>query len=181
VASPDVPLRGVPIREWGTEGGGLMAKVKVPPMAAALDVADYLIALAAADTDEPDYLSPLRLQKLLYYAQGWSLANRDRPIFGEPIEAWTHGPVVRKVYAHFASLHGDLIRSGCNGKPLSDEDKEFVGLVWDAYKEFSATALRNKTHQEESWKSAYRGPNEGQAPGIITDESLRDYFTSLQT
>jgi len=159
----------------GTEAVAV-GSIDAPAKASALDVADYFIALAAAEEDEPDYLSPLRLQKLLYYAQAWSLATRGRPLFNDAIEAWTHGPVIRSVYARFADLHDGPIQSSRSGNELTEEDKEFVRSVWDAYKGFSATALRNMTHQEDPWRLAYRGPNEGQKPGIISLDSLREYF-----
>lgn len=62
-------------------------------MASAYEVAQHLIRLAEFE-EEPDYLTHLRLQKLLYYVQAWSMAMRSRPMFPERIEAWGHGPVV---------------------------------------------------------------------------------------
>ena len=52
----------------------------------------------SAAPDESVLVSPLRLQKLLYYCQGWSLALLGRPLFRQPIEAWMNGPVVKDVY-----------------------------------------------------------------------------------
>lgn len=153
-----------------------MAKTYAPPNVSALDVARYLLHLSESE-EEPDHLSNLRLQKLLYYAQAWSLANRDQPLFRDEIEAWTHGPVVRKVYAQFADCQGGLISGPVGPFHLSEGDREFVRSVWEAYREFSATALRNMTHAEDPWRLAYRGPNQGQPPGIITQESMREYFT----
>ena len=66
-------------------------------MSKALSVAKFLLELAERE-DEPDRLSHLRLQKLLYYTQGWSLALRDKALFKDRIEAWAHGPVVKKLY-----------------------------------------------------------------------------------
>ena len=59
------------------------------------DVAKYFLALT--DEDAGDLISNLKLQKLVYYAQGFHLALFDTPMFGEPIEAWTHVPLSRKV------------------------------------------------------------------------------------
>ena len=65
-------------------------------MAKAVEVARFLAYLAANDV-EPDYLTNLRLQKLLYYVQAWSLVLRkSADFFQERIEAWVHGPVVRE-------------------------------------------------------------------------------------
>ena len=153
-----------------------MAKLKAPVLASAQDVAEYLVSLAAAE-DEDDFLSPLRLQKLLYYAQGWSLGVRDHAIFSDKIEAWTHGPVVRSVYSHYAHCGGAPIRPTLNGATnLSKSDQEFLNDVWAAYKGFSATALRDMTHKESPWIDAYRGPNNGQNPGTITLASMKSFF-----
>jgi uncharacterized phage-associated protein len=165
-------------------GGGRMygmARVTAPPETSAIDVAEYFLNLAATTEEEPDYLSPMRLQKLLYYAQAWSLANRDRPLFHEKIEAWTHGPVVRNVYARFADCGDEPILP--DGKPtkLAAEDQRFVRSVWDAYKGFSAIALRNMTHREAPWLQAYRGPSDGRAPGIVSHRSMQEYFAPRAT
>ena len=152
-----------------------MPGVTAPVNTSALDIADYLLTLAAAE-EEPDYLSPMRLQKLLYYAQAWSLANRDHALFREEIEAWTHGPVVRKVYACFADSGNAPISPTGNPTNLDEDDQEFVRSVWEAYKGFSATALRNMTHKEAPWIEAYRGPKAGQKPGIVSHDSMEAFF-----
>ncbi|HAS22646.1 MAG TPA: hypothetical protein DCR51_05795, partial [Idiomarina loihiensis] len=59
-------------------------------MANSADVARYLIKISN-DEDEGS-ISNLKLQKLMYYAQGLSLALFERPLFDGNIEAWTHGP-----------------------------------------------------------------------------------------
>jgi uncharacterized phage-associated protein len=43
-------------------------------------------------------MSNLKLQKLMYYAQGFSLVLFNKPLFPERIEAWIHGPVIPAVY-----------------------------------------------------------------------------------
>jgi uncharacterized phage-associated protein len=155
---------------------GDMARVTAPPDTSAQDVADYFLTLAATTEDEPDYLSPMRLQKLLYYAQAWSLANRGRPLFHEKIEAWTHGPVVRSVYARFVDRGDDTIAPSGQLTNLTADDQDFVRSVWEAYKGFSATALRNMTHNETPWLAAFRGRSDGRAPGIVSHRSMQEYF-----
>ena len=65
-------------------------------MHTAFSVAKYFLFLS--DEEAGDTISNLKLQKLLYYAQGFHLALNDSPLFAESIEAWTHGPVVPVVY-----------------------------------------------------------------------------------
>ena len=62
-------------------------------MAAAMDVVRYLVELAGPN-EEGEPMTHMRLQKLLYYVQGWHMAWYGRPLFAERIEAWQHGPVV---------------------------------------------------------------------------------------
>jgi len=148
-------------------------------MAKALDVANFLVRLAAAE-DEPDYLTHLRLQKLLYYAQGWSLALRDMPMFSERIEAWVHGPVVPDVYRSLAGSGSDVILADRFPEPpdLTDEEADFIESVWTAYKDFSAVRLRAMTHAEAPWKAA-RGnrPSEAACQNEITHEAMKAFFT----
>ncbi|MDB6118895.1 MAG: putative prophage protein, partial [Verrucomicrobiaceae bacterium] len=75
----------------------------------ALDVAKYFLSKADAD-EAGDVISNLKLQKLLYYAQGFHLALTGAPLFEEDIQAWVHGPVVREVWQAFNQY-------GANGIP----------------------------------------------------------------
>ncbi|OQY42717.1 MAG: hypothetical protein B6240_13665 [Desulfobacteraceae bacterium 4572_87] len=56
------------------------------------------------DEEAGDLISNLKLQKLVYYAQGFYLALYDEPLFNEPIEAWTHGPVIRELYRSYNEI-----------------------------------------------------------------------------
>jgi uncharacterized phage-associated protein len=150
-------------------------------MAKALDVARFLIRLATSG-DEPDPLTHLRLQKLLYYAQGWSLALRGRALFTDRIEAGTHGPVVREVYHVYKGRGYASIfpAEGDEPEDLADDERELVGKVWKSLKGYSATRLRELTHREPPWTEARRGLD----PAVpcnreITHESLKSYFTHV--
>jgi len=65
-------------------------------MYTALDIAKYFITLANPETE--DFITNLKLQKLLYYAQGFHLALFGKPLFRESLEAWQYGPVVPEIY-----------------------------------------------------------------------------------
>ena len=151
-----------------------------PEPISALTAAKHLVALAAAD-DDSEFLTPLRLQKLLYYAQGWSLALRDRPLFKEPIEAWVWGPVVDDVFQAYKKLG----RSGIEPDPndeyeLSQEDQELLDRIWDTYSEHSAISLSRMTHSEPPWNEARAGvPSTQPCTNEITLDSLKRYFRTL--
>lgn len=150
-------------------------------LATAIDTARYLIHLAFwQDADDADdTLCNMRLQKLVYYAQAWHLAATGRPLFADRIEAWEHGPVVRSLYKQFKS-HGLAIPASEGTVPsdLSTQDREFIKMVWDRYKDFSGTALRNRTHREKPYIDAWakRDPGDHYPNIEITQEAMRDFF-----
>lgn len=141
-------------------------------MLSALDVAEYLLSLV--NEDDGDLMSHLRLQKLLYYAQGFHLAIFDQPVFSEPIEAWTHGPVVPAVYHEYKKYGSGQIPppDGIDFSNYSDETRELLDEVYDVYGQFSASRLRNLTHQEPPWQNAVPGR-------AISTEAMKGYFKTL--
>jgi uncharacterized phage-associated protein len=147
-------------------------------MTSPIEVARYLIHLAAAE-EEPEFLTHLRLQKLLYYVQGWSLAVRGQPFFAGSLEAWTHGPVERSVYRAFADYESQPIHPG--GVPeaegLRAEERDFLVSVWEKYKSYSAVKLRQMTHAESPWCDARNGLDPFDEGSVeITEEALARYF-----
>lgn len=149
----------------------------------AIDVAQYLIYLAASES-EPEFLTHMRLQKLLYYVQGWSLALHNRSMFRERIEAWAHGPVVRDLYSCFADFgekpippEGMLV----SGR-LSQGDRQFIQSVWEAYKAYSSSSLRVMTHNEAPWREARGrcGPAD-RCTNEITRAAMRSFFKQAST
>ena len=149
-------------------------------MATAHDVADYFLSIAAADNDGDndddagEGLTHLKLQKLLYYAQGFHLALFGKQLFPEAIEAWKHGPVVSAVWDSFKQ-HGSAsipASAGVNLAGLLPEQRDLLNDVWNAYGQFSAWKLRNMTHEEAPWKNAYQSNRNG----LITETALKSYF-----
>lgn len=153
-------------------------------MAKALDVAKFLIRLAAAE-EEPELLSPMRLQKLLYYVQGWSLGIRQTEMFGESIEAWQHGPVVREIYIAFSEFGSQPITADFAGdalRSLSGSDREFIESVWSGYRRYSTSGLRDMTHREPPWLEAWRQSAPTARDGIeISQVSMQRYFAARNT
>ena len=58
----------------------------------ALDVAAYILKRAGA-------MSTMKLQKLVYYSQAWSLVWDEEALFKDKICAWANGPVVPALFA----------------------------------------------------------------------------------
>jgi uncharacterized phage-associated protein len=149
----------------------------------AVDVARHFVELGAAE-DEPEMVSHLRLQKLLYYAQGWSLALRDRAMFQDEIEAWADGPVVRTVYRAACTPELSPVSAAAfpTSVPLSREDARFVARVWQSYKPYSAISLRDMTHSEAPWLDARDGlDSHARSTRSISHSSMKAYFRALST
>lgn len=149
-------------------------------MTTALDTARYLIHLVSStDNGEDDTLCNMRLQKLVYYAQSWHLAATGTPLFQDQIVAWKHGPVISSLYHHFKT-YGLAIPPSEGAIPagLSSSDREFIESIWNRYKDFSGTGLRNLTHREAPWVEAWARRNpEDQYPDVeITLEAMRTFF-----
>lgn len=141
----------------------------------ATDIAEWFVAWAEEmDAD----ISQLKLQKLLYYAQGKAIATTGNRLFPERIEAWQHGPVVPEVY-HQTKHYGrspiepdEFISDEFNWDDYSDIEDMLVA-VWREYGIYSAWALREKTHSEKPWIDAFGdGPNTE-----ITDAALKEFFS----
>ena len=134
-----------------------------------------LIANGILKMSEPevgDSISNLKLQKLLYYIQGFSLAIYGKPMFKEDIVAWEYGPVVKEVYYKFNKFGSDAIKIPENNIELTKNEKSLIIDVWKVYGQFSAWKLRDMTHNEIPWKETKR--NE-----IISHAVLKSFFKTL--
>lgn len=139
------------------------------------DVAKYFLCLA--DEEAGDLISNLKLQKLVYYAQGFHLAMYNVPLFSEIIEAWTHGPVVPELYHEYKQYGSGPIPQPDNVdfSKYDDKTKKLMDEVYSVFGQFSAWKLRNMTHEEPPWKDV------SDTAGEITHEAMREYFkTQLQ-
>lgn len=142
----------------------------------ALDLSNYFIE-RASEIDEND-LTNLKLQKLLYFAQGEYLAQTGNQLFEDNIEAWALGPVVREVYDQY-KVCGTFPVTAFDVKvanvSIDPETREFLNAIWDSYGKFSAAYLVNETHKKESpWSKHF----EKDANNIIPLDDLSEYFAN---
>jgi uncharacterized phage-associated protein len=148
-------------------------------MVSATAIARYFVKLAGAE-DEPEWLTQMRLHKLLYYAQGWHLATAGSPLFASHIEAWKFGPVVRSVYPAFADYGGQPIpphEAGASDENLDAQTRLFLSSIWNGYKQYSANELSRKTHSELPWRSIYNGrPGDGVCDAVIPQDLIKSHF-----
>jgi uncharacterized phage-associated protein len=116
------------------------------------------------------------MQKLVYYAQGVHLAITGKRLFDEDIVAWEHGPVVPSLYHELKQFSNGAISldfEDCN-KAFTLEQLDILKDVYNVYGQFSAWALRDKTHEESPWILATGDGKVFNRP--ISDESMIDYF-----
>lgn len=124
-------------------------------MPSCIDVAKYFLSKSSEDAG--DTISNLKLQKLIYYAQGFSLALLDEPLFGEPIEAWMHGPVSPHVYQAYRDFGSGAIPAPevFDPRVFTRKQLDLLDEVYGVYGQYSAWKLRELTHTEAPWKDNY--------------------------
>jgi uncharacterized phage-associated protein len=138
------------------------------------DVAEYIL-------HKLGLITTMKLQKLVYYCQAWSLVWDDKPLFDENIEAWANGPVVKELYeAHrgkYTIGPGEL-----DGKldNISSEEKETIDAVLEFYGDKSSQWLIDLTHMEDPWRQARQGLEDTERSNhIISPASMAEYYSSL--
>jgi uncharacterized phage-associated protein len=116
-------------------------------------------------------MSNLKLQKLMYYAQGFALALLGKPLFPERLEAWTHGPVVPALYHEYKRYGAEAIPppQTLDFARYDQETRDLLDEVYAVYGQFAAWKLRNMTHREPPWRDTPEGQE-------ITHDALRAYF-----
>jgi uncharacterized phage-associated protein len=137
------------------------------------DVAAYIVKKHGA-------LSAMKLEKLVYYSQAWSVVWDEAPLFPERIEAWANGPVVPELYdVHRGQF---VVKSWPKGDPdrLSQDQRDTVDAVLKFYGDRSAQWLSDLTHSERPWRDARKGMDDGERGNReITLASLEEYYSSL--
>jgi uncharacterized phage-associated protein len=140
----------------------------------AIDIAKWFVAWA----DNIDaYLSNLKVQNLLYYAQGAHLAETGRPLFADPVEAWARGPVVADVYRMLRHYGNSPIEPDAMlGEDFDWERFKSVEALllrtWNTYGSVAAWALRDRTYRESPWREAFEETNNR----VITVARLERFF-----
>ncbi|MCK4326300.1 DUF4065 domain-containing protein [bacterium] len=136
------------------------------------DVADYILKLS--DPEIGDIISNLKLQKLLYYCQGFHLALYNKPLFKEDVCAWAHGPVVPEMYRKYKDYgeHGIDPPESIKVSAFTEKQEDLIKEVYKVYGQFSAWKLRNFTHTDPTWKDTPKDE-------IISHNRMKKYFKTL--
>lgn len=159
-----------------------VARVKID------DITDFVICYL---NNEDITVTPLSLQKILYYIQAWHLVFFDDPLFDDEPEAWVNGPVYRHIYDRFKNewYKGETLRicdiaeveenldESLKGMGLSKDQTTFLFEVLQTYGTMPAKKLVYLTHAEQPWQQA----REGYGPfdicnRVITHKSMFIYY-----
>ena len=149
-------------------------------------VSEKMLRVIAYVFEKLEEVTPLMLQKLLYFIQGVYSALYGRPIFTEDCRAWIHGPVYPEVYdlfrdfkynpiddARFALLEG-------TADALTEDEKKVIDLVVNTFGMYGGKVLERITHNEDPWKNARKGYGDSiPSSEILTKKSIKRYYESV--
>ena len=139
-----------------------------------LDVARYIL-------EQCGPMTAMKLEKLCYYSQAWSLVWDGSPLFEEDFEAWANGPVCPVLFDRHRQMFtvskddipGDSLK-------LTYDQRETINAVIEAYGKLDAYQLSTLTHAEAPWVNARAGiPSGARSHTVITLDAMEEYYGSL--
>lgn len=146
-------------------------------MLKAIDVANFFIELS--NSFEEDLITNMKVNKLVYFAQAWSLVRLNKSLFDEDIQAWTYGPVIPSVYNAFKPCGKNNIEATMGDytpDKFNDEELELLMDVAMQYGQYTAPALVNITHKADSpWAKVYADHRNN----VISNDLIKEYFSAL--
>lgn len=145
-------------------------------MASVFDVAAYILRQQGS-------MTAMKLQKLVYYSQAWSLVWDGRRMFPEEIQAWVNGPVVYELF----KAHQGKFEVGASDFPdgdpanLDGDAQNTIDVVLEFYGGKSPQWLSDLTHMERPWLEAREGlSDEARSGSPISLEVMQEYYESLR-
>jgi uncharacterized phage-associated protein len=153
-------------------------------------VANFILDLADRER-EP--LTQVSLLKILYFAHGWYLATKGKPLVSQPIEAWKYGPVIKVVRDAFKEFESRPISKRAErlvlqtgelqtvSPKLANDDAQFVEGVFQQYRHFDAWELSDITHERGSpWDAVWNPKIASGRLGLrIRNEEIREHFINI--
>jgi uncharacterized phage-associated protein len=137
------------------------------------DVAAYILK-------KQGEMSAMKLQKLVYYSQAWSLVWDEKPLFRAQIEAWANGPVVPLLYQKHRGQFSVKTWPDGESSKISGEAKKTIDSVLKFYGDKTGQWLSELTHKEQPWLDARKGlSDDDRSNREITHSALAEYYGSL--
>ena len=135
-------------------------------------------------------ITPMKIQKLLYLAQGYSLVIRNSALIDELFEAWRFGPVLPSLYQSCKKYGRGFItqlvedftygQTGKNPAPLPNDYgiAEIISFVWENYASMDAIELSDWTHEKGGpWDTVIHRSGLSFKNQTIDNDLIKQYFT----
>lgn len=140
-------------------------------------ISEYIIAIGKE-------ITPLSLQKILYYAQGFYKAFFGKFLFEDDCQAWVHGPVYVNIYEKYKEFKSANISIDIDydiEDIIVDEKREILDVIIKYFGYYNGKALEKMSHYETPWINARKGllPTEN-SNNIINKEDIKDYFEKVK-
>lgn len=173
-------------REKLTDAAYKKAMAAADSIESLFSVSDKMLRVIAYVFEKLEEVTPLMLQKLLYFIQGIYSALYGKPIFAEDCRAWIHGPVYPEVYdlfrdfkynpiddARFALLEGMK-------DTLAEDEKLVIDLVANTFGMYGGKVLEKITHNEEPWMEARKGYGDSiPSSELLPKEHIMRYYLAV--
>ena len=144
-------------------------------MASIFDVAKYIL-------NKCGRISTMKLQKLCYYCQAWSLAWDEVPLFEEDFQAWANGPVCPELFSFHKGkfLVDSTLFNESQEYSFTENELETMDNVLKFYGDKEPQWLSELTHKEAPWREARHGISDGlRSDTVISKESMQQYYGGL--
>ena len=148
-------------------------------MATVFDISEYILKRA-------DFMPTMKLQKLSYYSQAYSLVHYGKPLFDEDFEAWASGPVCPALFAvhrdKFVVGHGELSYPvPLRADEMENEARAVVAHVLEVLGSYSGRELSELVHRESPWIDARVGAGDGgPCNAVISKSMIQRYYSTAQ-
>lgn len=149
-------------------------------------VSDKMLTVISCLFKKIEEVTPLMLQKLLYFIQGTSYAVNKKPMFLENCQAWVHGPVYPEVYNMFKDFKYNPIEDArfviLEGKDntLTEDEEKVINLVTNTFGQYGGKVLEKITHNEKPWIDARKGYSDDvPSHEVISLKSIKSYYNEI--
>ncbi len=160
------------------------ALLEVKCISRSLQVANYFLNKMEPESGES--ITPLKVQKIVYFCQSWQLSLFKRVLFNEDFQAWQHGPVIPDMYMYFKNLNFNSNDSlpkvnDFDINIFDEEERSVLEMVWQVYGKYDGKFLEKLSHMDEPWRMAWeKREDNNKGTVVITKESMQKYYTNLK-
>ncbi len=130
-------------------------------------------------------ITPLALQKILYYIEGFSLALLDNDLLNSDCEAWVHGPVYHEIYDRFSYYSYHIIEkeefySYLVLDNIDNDEQKLIDKIIQCFGCYSGKILESMTHQTIPWIEARKNASADEMSNqIISKDKMQEYFKDI--